>query len=51
MIHPGEPIKYFCRDEMLGICSECIVFHSKHDFIFADSDAMQEVKQALAMLY
>ena len=43
-IHPQEEIKYYCREERLGICSECIVHHAKHDFIFADEAASEEIK-------
>lgn len=44
MLHAGEPIKYYCRDDKLGLCPECIVHHARHDFIFADEDAGNEVK-------
>ena len=50
-LHPAEPIKYFCRDEWLGICSECIVHHAKHDFVFADSAAAEEVAGVLHGLH
>ena len=46
-IHPEEQIKYYCRDDKVGICPECVVLHAKHDFIFADETAAQEIKQNL----
>ena len=50
-IHENEPIKYFCRDDKVGLCAECIVHHAKHDFIFADEDAAKEVKGNLDFLF
>jgi hypothetical protein len=48
--HSTEPVKYFCRDCRVGVCPECIVIHSKHDFVFADEGAAFEVKQQLKSL-
>jgi hypothetical protein len=49
-LHPTERIKYFCRDDRVGLCPECVVFHAKHDFVFADEGAAFEVKQQLKTL-
>ena len=43
-IHKGEPIKYFCRTDSQALCPECIVNHARHDFIFAENDAAEQVK-------
>ena len=43
-IHPEEKIKYFCRDDKVALCPECVVNHAKHDFVFADENAANEVK-------
>jgi len=42
--HPNEKIKYFCRDDKVALCPECVVSHAKHDFVFADENAAIEVK-------
>ena len=49
-IHPQERIKYYCREDGKSLCPECVVDHSKHDFIFADDSAAFEVKQDLKSL-
>lgn len=49
-LHPTERIKYFCRDDKVGLCPECVVYHAKHDFVFADEGAAFEVKQQLKSL-
>ena len=49
-LHPKEKIKYFCRDCVIGLCPECVVFHAKHDFVFADEGAAFEIKQQLKTL-
>lgn len=45
--HPKETIKYFCRDPacLKGLCPDCIIEHSKHDFLAANELAAFEVKQ------
>ena len=49
-VHPGERIKYFCRDDGVGTCPECIVHHAKHDFVLADEGASFEVRHHLKTL-
>ena len=51
VLHPEEPIKYYCKDDKEGLCAECIVHHARHDFIFADEDASKEVKEHLETLF
>ena len=45
-MHPKETVKYFCRDAncMRGLCPDCIIEHSKHDFIAANELAALEIK-------
>ena len=49
-LHPNYPVRYFCRDCKIGCCPECVVQHSKHDFMFADQGAAFEVKNNLKTL-
>lgn len=49
-LHPGEKIKYYCRDDKIALCPDCVVEHKKHDFVFADSTAALEVKHSLSTL-
>lgn len=42
-LHPQERIKYFCRDDKIGLCPECVVFHAKHDFVFADEGNIKSI--------
>ena len=46
-VHPTEKVKYYCREDGKSLCPNCVVDHSKHDFIFADESAAFEVKQEL----
>ena len=32
-------IKYFCKNEAQGLCTDCIASHASHDFVFADQEA------------
>eukprot|EP00347_Sterkiella_histriomuscorum_P017020 403350962 len=47
--HPRESIKYFCRDPacLIGLCPDCIIEHSKHDFLAANELAAFEIKQVV----
>jgi len=37
--HEGDPIRYYCKDCNEPLCGECVVLHSKHDFVKADYKA------------
>lgn len=50
-IHRAEPIKYYCKDCQMGLCPECIVHHARHDFVFADEEAANQVKGKLETLH
>jgi hypothetical protein len=43
--HQGEPIRYFCRDCVRALCAECVVNHSRHDFIAANNAAAAEIRK------
>jgi hypothetical protein len=45
-VHSSEKIKYFCRADQcnIGLCPDCIIEHSKHDFIAAGELAVIEIK-------
>ena len=45
--HEGEPIKYFCRDDNEPLCGECVILHSKHDFVKADYKAASSIRLQL----
>lgn len=47
MSHPEESVKFMCRSPecMIGICTECIIYHSGHDFVKANELASLEVKK------
>ena len=47
LTHEGEPIKYFCRDDNEPLCGECVILHSKHDFVKADYKAASSIRQQL----
>ena len=46
-IHPSEAVKYFCKDDQTALCPECVVEHSRHDFIMANDNASRQVKNNL----
>ena len=50
-LHNTLKIKYFCLTDKTGLCTECIVKHTKHDFIFANSDAANIVKKYFENCY
>jgi hypothetical protein len=37
--HPGEKVRYYCKDCLVGLCAECVVDHARHDFILGDNRA------------
>ena len=37
--HPEEKVRYYCRECLIGLCSEDVVEHAKHDFILGDNRA------------
>lgn len=45
--HPDELVRYFCRDDSEPLCGECVVLHSKHDFIKADFKAASQIRISL----
>lgn len=40
-------IRYFCKDCNEPLCGECVVLHSKHDFVKADFKASAAVRMQL----
>lgn len=49
MTHPHEKVRYFCRDDMIPLCPECVTEHAKHDFVPANNAAAVEIRQNLKM--
>jgi len=45
--HPKEKVRYYCRDDHLPLCAECVVSHARHDFVAADSKAAVEIRNNL----
>ena len=45
--HPNEQIRYYCRDDRAPLCADCVVAHSKHEFVQADFKAASEVRSSL----
>ena len=47
--HPAERVRYYCRDCLMGLCSEDVVEHAKHDFILADNSAAVQIRKTMIL--
>ena len=47
--HPGERVRYYCRECLTGLCSEDVVEHAKHDFILADNIAAVQIRKTMLL--
>ena len=47
--HPEERVRYYCRDCLMGLCSEDVVEHAKHDFILADNKAAIQIRKTILL--